>query len=173
MVHHTHVTSSPYNPQSNGIAEAAVKSIKYLLLKTVCNGNIDSDAFQEGLLELRNTPRATGHSPAQLVFSRSMRGKIPSCPTRLDSDSALVQNEQQKLKDQRSKSEDYYNRRARRLPQLHQDQRVLVQHPQTKRWTTQATVIRKSATGRSYEGRDKHGKQFWRNRRMLRPYYGQ
>ena len=169
----THVTSSPYNPQSNGIAEAAVKSIKYLLLKTVCNGNIDSDAFQEGLLELRNTPRATGHSPAQLVFSRSMRGKIPSCPTRLDSDSALVQNEKQKLKDQRSKSEDYYNRRAQRLPQLHQDQRVLVQHPQTKRWTTQATVIRKSATGRSYEVRDEHGKQFWRNRRMLRPYYGQ
>ena len=80
---------------------------------------------------------------------------------------------QQKLMDQRSKSEDYYNRRARRLPQWHQDQRVLVQHPQTKRWTTQATVIRKSATGRSYEVRDKHGKQFWRNRRMLRPYYGQ
>ena len=37
----THVTSSPYNPQSNCIAEAAVMSIKYLLLKTVCIGNID------------------------------------------------------------------------------------------------------------------------------------
>ena len=102
-----------------------------------------------------------------------MRGKIPSCPTELDSESVLVPSEQQKLTDQRSKSEDYYNRRARRLPQLRQDRRVLIQYLQTKRCTTQAAVIRKSGTGRSYEVRDKQGKQFWRNRPMLRPYYGQ
>ena len=30
----THETSSPHNPKSNGLAEAGVKSVKYLLLKT-------------------------------------------------------------------------------------------------------------------------------------------
>ncbi|KAG0725676.1 Gag-Pro-Pol polyprotein [Chionoecetes opilio] len=40
-----HAVSSPHYPPSNGHAEAAVKSVKHLILKTAPNGNIDSEDF--------------------------------------------------------------------------------------------------------------------------------
>ena len=63
-----HVFSSPHFPQSNGLAESTVKRMKYLIAKTTENGNLDSDEFHEGLLEMRNTPGRSGYSPAEIVF---------------------------------------------------------------------------------------------------------
>jgi len=37
--------------------------VKKLVLKATQNGDIESDEFTKGLLELRNTPRADGRSP--------------------------------------------------------------------------------------------------------------
>ena len=55
-----HELSSSYNPQSNGHAEQAVKTVKSLLKKT------DTfDQFKVALTEWRNTPRFDGLSPAQ------------------------------------------------------------------------------------------------------------
>eukprot|EP00095_Tigriopus_kingsejongensis_P004742 maker-scaffold1127_size61050-snap-gene-0.12 protein:Tk04742 transcript:maker-scaffold1127_size61050-snap-gene-0.12-mRNA-1 annotation:"hypothetical protein DAPPUDRAFT_269522" len=49
--------SSPYNPRSSGLAESAVKAAKLILSKTSpIGGGLDSESFQLGLLELRNTP---------------------------------------------------------------------------------------------------------------------
>ncbi|XP_042891228.1 uncharacterized protein K02A2.6-like [Penaeus japonicus] len=45
-----HIMSTPFYPQSNGHAEAAVK-VKYLILKTALTGNIDNEAFDRGLLD--------------------------------------------------------------------------------------------------------------------------
>ena len=60
-----HITSSPYWSQSNGRAEAAVKSAKHILLTAE-----DADL---ALLSVRNTPPA-GHtySPAQRLFGRAL-----------------------------------------------------------------------------------------------------
>ena len=41
-------------PQSNGHAEAGVKSVKRLIMKVTQRGELDSDEFARGLLELRN-----------------------------------------------------------------------------------------------------------------------
>ncbi|XP_064077717.1 uncharacterized protein LOC135195390 [Macrobrachium nipponense] len=46
-----HITSSPHYPQSNGHAEAAVKAVKHLILKTAPTGNIDCEDFNRGLLD--------------------------------------------------------------------------------------------------------------------------
>ena len=49
--------SSAYYPQSNGRAEAGVKSLKRLLMSnTGTNGTINTDAVAHALLQYRNTP---------------------------------------------------------------------------------------------------------------------
>ena len=64
-----HKLSAPYNPKSNGLAEAGVKSVKNILKKCVSSG-ADSDFM---LYEWRNVPRADGYSPSQLMFGRSQQ----------------------------------------------------------------------------------------------------
>ena len=76
----THNVSSLYNHQSNGTAEAAVKSVKHPVTKCTKNGNLNSAAFKEGLLELRNTPKVSGLSPAQLIYGYSLRTRVPANP---------------------------------------------------------------------------------------------
>jgi len=70
------VPSSPGYPQSNGHAEASVKAVKHLLAKS--GGKLKSPEFQEGLLEFRNTPHADGLSPAQVLFGRALRSRLPA-----------------------------------------------------------------------------------------------
>ena len=62
-----HETSSPYNPRSNGHAEAAVKAAKHLLLKT------RPTEFPSALAAWRNTARENKPSPNELMFCRKIR----------------------------------------------------------------------------------------------------
>ncbi|KAK3855471.1 hypothetical protein Pcinc_038132 [Petrolisthes cinctipes] len=73
-----HRVSSPHNPRANGHAEAAVKAVKKLIMTTTERGQLDEDEFARGLLELRNTPKADGRSPAQILFGHPMRSCIPA-----------------------------------------------------------------------------------------------
>ena len=60
------ITSSPKYPQSNGLAERNVQTIKKLLKKAREGGNDEELA----LLELRNTPiTGMSYSPAQLLMN--------------------------------------------------------------------------------------------------------
>ena len=56
-----------------------VKSMKRLLQGNLgLDGELDTDTFSKALLNYRNTPdRDTGRSPAQVVFGRILRDKIP------------------------------------------------------------------------------------------------
>ena len=65
-----HRTSIPYNSQSNGMAEAAVKSIKRMMRK--CQAS-KQDPYL-GLLNLRNTPtEGLNTSPTQRLMGRRTR----------------------------------------------------------------------------------------------------
>ena len=68
-----HQTSSPYNPASNGLAEAAIKNMKHLLKKC---WELEED-FRTALSEWRNTLNDTGLSPAQAFLGRRQRGQLP------------------------------------------------------------------------------------------------
>ena len=72
-----HITSSPYWSQSNGRAEAAVKSAKHIL-RTAQDVDL-------ALLSVRNTPPA-GHtfSPAQRLFGRVLRSNLPQALSTLE-----------------------------------------------------------------------------------------
>ena len=65
------ITSSPRYPQSNGMSEKAVQTVKRILKKA-------KDLYI-ALLECRNTP-VTGmtYSPSQLLMNRTTRTKLPT-----------------------------------------------------------------------------------------------
>jgi hypothetical protein len=66
-----HAKLSPHYPQSNGVAESAVKEMKKIIRATFNNQTrmLDKSGFAAAMLMFRNTPRLpTDLSPAQLVF---------------------------------------------------------------------------------------------------------
>ena len=68
-----HELASPYNPESNGLAEAAVKNLKSLVIR--CNeGNED---LKEAIAAWRNMVRTDGSSPAQMFFNRNLKQSLP------------------------------------------------------------------------------------------------
>ncbi len=68
-----HVRSSPHYPQSNGLAERAVRSPKHLLEKCYR----DHTDIRAALLHVRNLPRDGLPSSAQRLFSRQTRTFLP------------------------------------------------------------------------------------------------
>ena len=70
-----HELSAPYNPKSNGLAKAGVKSVINILKKCVSSG-ADADFM---LYKWRNVPRADGYSPSQLMFGQSQRTCLYLC----------------------------------------------------------------------------------------------
>ena len=72
-----HELSAPYNPKSNGLAEAGVKSVKNILRKSGSSG-ADADSM---LYEWRNVPRSDRYIPAQLLFGRVQRTSLPTLPS--------------------------------------------------------------------------------------------
>ena len=95
-----HVTSAPYHPASNGLAERAVQTFKESM-KKFSNGSIPT-RVSHFLFAYRNTPHTTtGSSPAELLFNRRPR-------TRLDlmrpSVGARVQKKQYNQKQSHDKS---------------------------------------------------------------------
>ena len=67
-----HETSSPYNPRSNGHAEAAVKAANHLILKTA-----SPTEFEEALAAWRNTAREKKPSPSEMLLGRKIRDNKP------------------------------------------------------------------------------------------------
>ncbi|UYV63017.1 K02A2.6-like [Cordylochernes scorpioides] len=166
-----HSTSSPHFPQSNGLAESAVKAIKYLISKTTTNGNLKSDTFLESLMEFRNTPKAEGRSPAQIVFGAPTRTKLPLHRSQFAKEwRTRISECDQRAQNLRQKALKRYNRNAKPLSQLEVGAIVLVQDHRTKHWTLIAEVLEQLPRGRSYLIRTDAGRLLRRNRRFLRPF---
>ena len=58
--------------------------MKTLISKTTENGEVNTEDFVVGLLELRNTPREDGLSPAQILLGHPMRSRVPTHSSRFD-----------------------------------------------------------------------------------------
>jgi hypothetical protein len=137
-----HSLSSPYNPQSNGLAEMTVKSMSHLMQK--CSSFIQ---FRTALLTWRNVPRQDSEfSPAQLFFGLPQRCGLPQIPRMAYAD----------VKDKRG------------LPVLEAGTRVRLQEPLTKKWKQMGTVRSVRAAGRSYYVQTDDGQTYMRNRRFLK-----
>uniref|UniRef100_A0A0A9W9U6 RNA-directed DNA polymerase n=3 Tax=Lygus hesperus TaxID=30085 RepID=A0A0A9W9U6_LYGHE len=153
-----HLTSSPYFPQSNGAAEAAVKIAKTLLKK-------NEDPYL-ALLIYRNTPLpGLEHSPAELLMGRRLRDTVPTHP-------ALLRGKQ----DDEFPARDHLRRQTYKLnfDNRHRSHALKELDPGDKVWIPdlqkEGTVRSKAEEPRSYWVEPQgSGRQLRRNRQSLVP----
>ena len=121
-----------------------------------------------GLLELRNTPKGDGISPAQALYGKPLRSLLPDTNTLLFP--TWINNQDAKRK-KLLRDAVYYNVHTRQLKPLSVHQCVKVQDINTKRWSSRG-VITKLLPHRSYIIRLDSGQIIRRNRYHLRPHGG-
>ena len=130
-----HELSAPYNPKSNGLAEAGVKSVKNILRKSLSSG-MNADHM---LYEWRNVPRSNGYSLAQLMFGGAQRTSLPTFPSQnvpIDFRSAASSKDAAHA---RAKLD--YDRSKLSLPPLSPGQDVYLQDSKSLAWDKRGVII--------------------------------
>ena len=117
--------------------------------------------FPSAFAAWKNTRRAHQPSPNELFFGRQLRIQLPLMRSTLC----------QATSTQRAPPAD--SARFRPLPPLSLGQTVSVQNPHTRHWTTKATILPTSSTGRTYTLQTEETQTITRNRRFIRPKYVQ
>ena len=146
-----HRTSSPYYPQANGSAEAAVKRAKYLMQKVTRN-----DELEMHILGCLSTPLSNNNrSPAELFFQRTIR--LPGRPLLAMHKPVLTRMPAQHLEPIPSASTSF-------VP----GERVVVQN-KNKRWVLPGTIDSARRGGRSFYITMDDGSIILRNQRYIRP----
>ena len=104
-------------------------------MKCTRNGNMDTDEFALGLLELRNSPRVEGQSPAQILFGHPIRSIIPvhkrAYAKEWQQSKTITEEKREKA---RKYAENRYNLTAKPLPEFKVGSYVNIQDPKTGRW---------------------------------------
>lgn len=99
----SHITSSPYHPQSNGQAERTVQTIKKILK--------ESEDPHYALLNYRSTPFSwCSLSPAELLLGRRIRSSLPLTVENLIPDWKFLEDFREKNKVYKEKQTKIYNR---------------------------------------------------------------
>ncbi|UYV79315.1 K02A2.6-like [Cordylochernes scorpioides] len=158
----THTTSSPRFPQSNGMIERTIQTLKSTIIK--CQQS-KQDIYQ-ALLLLRNTEHNSLPSPAVMLYGRKQRLFLPMKTTLMNESRICEDSIRKQHEANQSRMKFYFNRHTMDLPSLENGQSVLVR--QEKQWSP-AKVIAPGVHPRSYLLEDTKGSVLRRNRRDLRP----
>lgn len=156
-----HVTSSPHYPQSNGLAERTVRTVKSILDKAHTQKTDPYLSF----LEHRNTPVDGFKSPAQLLMSRRLRSVLPVTNYHLKPRVTSWRAVQATRKKKQATQKLYYDRCAKPLSTLQPGDNIRYQQ-ETGMWKP-AVVVQPAETERSYIIRTGEGQTFRRNQRHL------
>ena len=137
------IVSSPRNPQSNGMAERCVLTMKASLLRTI----EEREDVNLALLTYKITPPSHSlPSPAELLNSRKYKTLLSTwiVPTRLQESYRQIMDKSKQMQAQP------YNKNTRVLPRLEQSQKVVIQlDPDKNIWTPAETVQCPTQDGRS------------------------
>ena len=158
------VTSSPTYPQSNGLVECNVQTIKHLFKKSRDEGK----DVEMALSEFWNTP-ITGldESPAQLLMSRHLRSHLPRLPAMLQP--CVSEGVKEKLKQCHLRQKSQYDNGTKPLSDLKPGDTIRYQV--NKSWKP-ATVVNKHDSPWSYNIQTPEGTVLRRNRYHLKPSKG-
>ena len=155
-----HDTSSPKFASSNGQVERAVQTVKSVLRKAV---DSKRDPYL-ALLEYRNTPIDNDiGSPAELLFQRKLRTKLP-CKKSLLKPRLQSKDTRNKLIVRQQKQKFYHDKNAKPLKEL--DVGDTVRLRREKEWIP-AKVVEKDKHPRSYHVTTEQGTTYRRNRRDI------
>ena len=161
-----HCTSSPHHQQGNGQAESAVKTAKRILTKCKESGG---DQFM-ALLDHRNTPsQGLDESPAQRLFDRRTRTKLPTVAKLLEPKAKDVKKSKSRLKNRQENQAEYYNRKAKDLSVLEEGQVVRMKPYVLGKKVWEKGIINARLDERSYEVQAENGQCYRRNRVDLKP----
>ena len=138
--------SSAHYPQSNGRAEAAVKTAKRILRdNTGPSGSLDNDKVSLALLQYLNTPLREGNmSPAQLTTGRQLRDGVPTAKQnyRVNPEwGEALEERETRLAQHHDEIQLQSAGRRRQRRRLQPGARVWVQDQPTKRWSKSGTVV--------------------------------
>ena len=164
--------SSAHFPQSNGRAEAAVKSAKRLLRdNTGPGGTLNTDKFSVALLQYLNTPlRGINKSPAQLATGRQLRDGVPAPKQHYKVDvnwRKTLRDRELQMAESNQKIVDKGTQKA--LSSIVPGSRVWVQNQASLEWD-KSGVVTEALANRQYTIRlDGSGRLSRRNRRHIRP----
>ena len=162
-----HIKSTPYYPQSNGLVEAAVKSMKKLVITSTENGNIGTEEFSKALLEWRNTPRNGGLSPAETVFGYQLRSSLPIHHSAFDKKWQTKRSDyDRRCLNDRNKAKKYYDEKSKPLRKIEIGTKVRIQNQVNKKWDKIGTVV-EFGKYCNYLIMTPSGKTLWRNRRYI------
>lgn len=143
-----HRTSSPKYPQSNGMAESAVKTAKSLIKKALAS---NSDPYL-AILDCRNTPSQDMElSPVQRSLGRRTRTLLPMTAELLMPSGIDVSLEKKKRRLKNLKSAWYYDKAAKDLTPLSDGDVVRIQPTSLGDKVWKRGTIHKRLDERSYE----------------------
>ena len=164
-----HITSSPMYPQSNGKAEATVKSMKKLIRAAWKRDSLDDRKLARALLQYRNTPSQRDHpSTAQKLFGHPIQDTLPAHRRAFAPQwqTSAEEAEQQTIRNA-EQVEHNYNQHARELPEIGVGSNVAIQNTVTKLWDIYG-IVTAIAPHRRYLVKTASGRVLVRNRRYLR-----
>ena len=163
--------SSAYYPQSNGRAEAGVKSMKRLLSGNVgSKGSIHTDRVAEALLQYRNTPlRGNKRSPAQLALGREIRDTIPLQQTRYKINAGWHHDLRERERCMSKTNDEMIKKSCNNkvLRELVSGDEVLCQNERTKKWDRSGIVVEQKGFRQYVIKIDGSGRISLRNRKHL------
>ena len=135
-------------------------------------GALDMDKWASALLQYRNTPDASGLSPAKHLLGYPIQDALPVHRSTFSKEWQKQVNEAEtKAAELKQKSVENYNAKARPLRMLVVGNHIIVQDQKTKKWTLHGRVVETAPHQCYYVKLDKSDRVLTRNRRFTRKLY--